>query len=461
MQREWEEADLLEPCAYLDGGPMDIDHHNLVVPYRGHLVMPFAPESAQTGGVALFDMADPCAPVKVGQGMDRAMRETHAMGFVQLLDGPHVGEWGFVNAMQNVFDGGIQSWDLSEAEAPVAAGYLATPGFLYPDAYARITMSLFLQYPWLYVAAADTGIFVVDVSDPRSPVLAGEYVFDVALRAGGIFALGDILMVTAAEGSTVALLDVSDPASPQAILGGTFDVLDRDGVARDFYHANLAGNLAVFARKEDGGGPIVWDISDPSAPVFWADLPIQGRSGGYVSWDGGRAFVGGSSRSDVVDFRNPANPVILASIDLEGDLDTLVPWGNVAIPSCDADAVDGQATAVVPWRIDPDRSAPVLLAHRPLDGAEGVATTVRIGLGWDEMIEPASAFEGSVRLVEVGTEAPVRGWVSTQENTVSYAPREPLKRGTRYRVSVEARGIADIHGNMVTQPYTFEFETAP
>lgn len=461
VQPTWTEGDLRTPCAWLDGGPNDIDHHNLVVPYRGHLVMPWAPEWGQTGGVNLYDMADPCAPVLVGSGTDAKMRETHAMGIVHVPEGDHAGDWGFVNSIESAVAGGLQVWDLSDAADPHAVALLQTPGFLYPDSYSKITMSLFVQYPWVYIAGMLNGVFVVDASDPLNPVLVNHVTFDSNLKAGGIFALGDVLMVTAAEGSGVELLDISIPDDPQPIPGGRFDVTDADGVPRDFYHANLAGPYALFARKEDGGGPIVYDISDPSNPTFYADFPIEGRSGGYVFWDEGRVFVGGSSNADVIDLRDPLAPVSLATLHITGDLDTLTPWGNSAILSVDDEGEADHATAVIPWRLDPDRTAPTLLLTRPADGATDVPISARIGLGYDEFIEPASAFEGSIRLYEVEGDLPVRGIVSTQENTVHYAPHELLQPGTRYRVEIRARGVADIHGNTATADTTFTFTTAP
>jgi hypothetical protein len=159
--------------------------------------------------------------------------------------------------------------------------------------------------------------------------------------------------------------------------------------------------------------------------------------------------------------RDPAFPTVTATLNLPGDLDTITPWGNVALLSVDEEAVEAQGTSVVPWRTDPDPTAPTLLHHRPADGEVDVPITIRVGLGWDELIEPASAYEGSIRLYEDDTDTPVRGWVSTQENTVSYAPREPLTPGTRYRVSIEARGVADVHGNEIVQGTTFTFTTAP
>ena len=48
--------ELWQNCAHLEGGENDVDHHNLVVPYRGHLLLPWAPEWGQ-GGLSFFEMS--------------------------------------------------------------------------------------------------------------------------------------------------------------------------------------------------------------------------------------------------------------------------------------------------------------------------------------------------------------------------------------------------------------------
>ena len=53
---------------------------------------------------------------------------------------------------------------------------------------------------------------------------------------------------------------------------GAFITYDSTGDAIEAYHANRAGNLAMFARKEGGGGVMAYDISDPSTPTFIGDV---------------------------------------------------------------------------------------------------------------------------------------------------------------------------------------------
>ncbi len=452
--RAFSEDELWTACASLDGLEGDALHHNLQVPYRGHLVLPWAPEWGN-GGLTLFDLGDPCAPARVGDGLSQDLRETHAMGFVYLPeDDPHAGDWTVANGkVYGGTDSGVLFWDLSDETAPAPGAMLALPDSWYPDSYTRVTLSVFWQYPWLYVASADNGIFVVDATDPTAPELVNQVSF--GLRAGGVFALGNELLVTSAEQTQAALLDISDPENPTLLPGSPFSTVTRDGEAVETYHGNRVGDLALFARKEGGGGPILMDISDPTAPAFVGDTVHDGNAG-YVFYDEGFLFVGESDHASIWDATDPTSPTLVGTGDLAGDLDTAVPWGNVALLSVDEPETD-VATVVMPWRTDPDTTGPTVLATNPDDGTGGWYVGARVGIGFDELVEPASAYPGSVRLTD-GDGAPVEGWVSTQETIVSYTPKAPLAAGTTYTVEVD--GVTDVHGNAMDDTFSFTFTTA-
>lgn len=454
-ERVFSEEELFQPCAYLNGGEEDWDHHNLVGPYRGHLVLPWAPEWSD-GGITFFEVDDPCEPVKLRDSFDTDMRETHAIGFAHIREGAHAGDWAAVNHMR-----GVQIWDVSDPMDPVVAGFVELPNVFYPDSYSRVVLSVFWQYPVLYAAAANNGIFVVDASDPYQPRLVNHLEFEPGLRSGGVFALGNSLLVTGAETEDALLLDISDPANPQPIPGGRFDVADRDGVPREYYHGNRIGDLALFARKGGGAGPMVYDISDPTAPVFLADFPTS-DNGGYIFYDEGFLFMGESNVGRVYDARDWNNIQVVGEVSTEvfpGDLDTLTPYGNVAMLSADADAIEDQGTAVVPWRTEPDHEAPLVLAVNPPDGAVGVALSSRIGVGFNEMIEPSTVFAGSIRIVAEDGRA-IDAWGSAQEAIASLYPKGHLDPNTTYTVTVEAGGVSDANGNAVAETVSWSFTTA-
>jgi hypothetical protein len=446
------EEQLFVNCARLDGGERSFHHHNLVTTYRGHLVLPWAPEFGQ-GGLSFFDMSDPCSPVKVGEGFHERMRESHAIGFLHLPEGePHAGDYAVVTGIL-----GIQMWDLSVLETPEMINYLEIEGVLYPDAYARVVLSVFWQHPWLYVAGADNGIYVLNTEDPRNPELVTTLPLD-GLRAGGIFALGDLLMVTAAEGAQVQLLDIGDPANPQPIPGGRFTLTDQTGESVEAYHANLSGDLALFARKEGGGGFIAWDISDPTNPTYRTE-GYTTANGGYVFYDEGYIFVGDSDIAHIFDARDLDAVELLGTGDIPGDLDTITPYGNVAVLSVDDDAEDNLASAVMPWSAEPDTTPPAVMRIRPVDGATGVAPTARIGVGLTEFVEPSSVFAGSIRLWHEDGSA-VDGWGSGQEAIASFAPKEPLEAGVTYTVEVMAGGLRDLNNNALAETVTTSFTVA-
>ena len=200
-----------ENCAYLDGGPGDLfDHHNLLSMYDGYLLMPWAPEWGG-GGLTLWDLSAPCDPVVVGSGESPNMRETHAIGYA--FEG---GQWAVTNAIAGFTEGGAQFWDISDPLEPEAVSMVNVEGFVYPDAYARVSLSVFWQDPYVFVGGADNGVYVVDASDPLAPEVVAQYVFEPILRVGQVAAVGPLLIATEAEGARTALLDISDPTDSAA-----------------------------------------------------------------------------------------------------------------------------------------------------------------------------------------------------------------------------------------------------
>lgn len=452
---------LFQSCAYLDGGPDDTtDHHNLVVMFDGYLMLPWAPEWG-AGGITFFDISDPCNPQTVGVGTSDKMRETHSTGFFE-----HEGEWFAVtNQIAQPFlglQGGIQIWRVTDPTNPEPISELELPGFLYPDAYARVTLSVFVQAPWIFVAGADNGIYVVDVSDPYAPSLAKQRSFNPTLRAGQIQVIGNLLLVTAAEGPRNVFLDVSIPNGPQPIAGGDFSITDSLDQPRESYFSNWSGGKGFYAIKDGGGGLLIYDLSEPGSPAYFGENK-SGGNGGYVfSKDSRYAFVGESSIARIYDYSNPSDIQILAELDLPGDLDTMTPIGNIAVLSCDDEAEPNQGTALAPWQTEPDSVPPVVDFAWPKQGATGVRLTSRLGVSFNEMVEPRSAFAGSVRLYETGTDPAttrVDGTISVQEHIVSFAPDTLLDPSTEYTLEIPAGGIVDYNGNPVAETFSLTFTT--
>ncbi|MCB9728173.1 MAG: Ig-like domain-containing protein [Deltaproteobacteria bacterium] len=461
------EADLGEHCAYLDGGPADTsDHHNLVVMYDGYLLMPWAPEFGQ-GGITLWDISDPCTPVVAGMGTSIDMRETHAIGFSSIG-----GQWAVTDGMRFTreddeelifpFPAGVLFWDLSDISEPKAVARVDLPGVVYPDAYARVSLSVFWQAPYVYVAGSDNGVFILDATDPREPVLVNQITFDPVLRAGKLDVIGNLLIVSTTEGPRTVLLDISDPANAQPIPGGDFLVKDSEGTPREPYFSNHFNGFLYYARKDSGGGPIIYDIRDPTHPTFVGDAPSPG-AGGYVYVKDDLLFMGESNFAGLYDISDQTSPELLTTWDLQGDLDTATPIGNLVVLSVDDGAKPNEGSAIAAWDTMPDTRPPRVTWAWPADGATDLPLTSRLGLSFSEFISVQSAWEGSVRVYEADTDPAltrVDGWVSVQEATLNFWPQKPLRPGTRYVLEVPAGGIQDYNGNAIAEAFMMHFTTA-
>lgn len=439
---------LLQPCAALTGGPEDVEHHNLVGIYDGYLWLPWAPEFGK-GGISAYEFSDPCHPVKVGEAYSEWMRESHTLGIGE-VDGRRILA---VDMHESETAGGIGFWDITDPSAPFWLSSLELPGYAYPDAYFRVALSTFWQGDRLYVAAGLLGVFVVDVSDPASPSILLQQT-EVAFMAGRMQIVGNLAFGASAGVPRTLLWDLGAPDDWNLL--SAFDTVDPDGAFHPYYFSNWSGPYALFARKDGGGGPVVYDISTPEAPVaLGATIAAEG-DGGYVFRQEDLLFQGESNYGAIYDFSDPSTPTEIARVTMAGDFDTLTPIGNVMVASVDEKGDPGKATQVFPWAEAPDSVGPSVGYFNPPDGATSLPSTSRIGLSFDEQIEDASVHPGSFRVWKAdGSTVPGRFY--TQEALVNFVPDEPLQ-GT-YLVEIPAGGITDLSGNPVSQTLRWRFST--
>lgn len=149
------------------------------------------------------------------------------------------------------------------------------------------TFDMILRGDHLYVAAGDSELAVVDVSDPLTMVEVGRWTSGKgSMQTTALLPLGDHLVM--AVDWDVYVFDVSDPTSPQ--------VISKTGTEVHIVGLALSGDtLAVWG---DGVNPeldrlYVLDLSDPAAPVLGGSVPFDwARSA--VGGVGGGLFVGGA-----------------------------------------------------------------------------------------------------------------------------------------------------------------------
>jgi len=453
----FDSGSLWQTCAFLDGGAEDLDRHGSVTMYDGYLLMPWTPEEGG-GGISAFAFSDPCNPEKVGEGTDPGIRETHGISLVRRDERVYAAFAYHGGTAGDSVVGGVQIWDVTDLRAPARVGQVLLPGYDYPDAVSRVTIATAWLGELLYVAAGDNGLYIVDTADPSSPTLVNQYEFESTLRVGRVHVLGNLAMISSLEGARTLLMDLSVAAEPSLLPGSEVAVSDSAGVERDYYFAEWVGNTALFARKESGGGFIAYRFAADARLAFAGEAYNSGGFGGHVRRQGDRVVVGDSDYAGVYDITNLAAPVEIGRAELPGDLDTATPIGNVLVLSVDKDAVQDQASAVVPFLGPLDRQGPRVELTSPSDGAILQLPRSSIGVAFDEEVEFKSVFPGSFRVFSEEGRA-VTGTFSLQGALVSFSPAEPLAEDTTYQVSIPAGGVVDLSGNPTTEDYRFTFST--
>ena len=179
---------------------------------------------------------------------------------------------------------------------------------------------LYIQGSLAYVADVNSGLRIIDVSSPSSPVEVGFY--DTPGYARDVYVQSGLAYV--ADGS-LRIIDVSVPSSPSEV--GFYNT---PGGALGVY---VQGSLAYVADYQSGLRII--DVSVPSSPVEVGFYDTPGSAEGvYVQ--GGFAYVADSSSGlRIIDVNVPSSPTEVGFYDTPGSA------GDVYVQSGLAYVADG------------------------------------------------------------------------------------------------------------------------
>ena len=166
-----------------------------------------------------------------------------------------------------------------------------------------------------YCAFLD-GFQILDVSNPGDPETLS------ALHLGGGYAVslaGDIALVAAAD-KGLAVIDVSDPKAP--VLKS---LLDTPGEARD-----VTVNGSVVLVADGPGGLLAVDISNPAAPKIVGSWDSPGEATGLFLRGQTVFLADGSAGLQIVDVAAPARLSPAGAVDTDGTAESVALSGNTA-----------------------------------------------------------------------------------------------------------------------------------
>jgi hypothetical protein len=290
-----------------------------------------------SGGLLVLDVSDPTRPRPLGDPLQFAGNVKGIVG-----DGGHLH-----GLIANSFLGvhGLESFDVSdparpqpagryptrsapdglfvtEGQAYVAAGDLlildvshrANPERLGAHRSVRPTNGVFVSGGHAYVSTDDAGLVVLDVSDPRSPKLVGQYSGE-PFRAGTTrsavrtFVSGNFAYVAANQGG-LAVIDVSDPATPR--LAGA---VAWPGLAN---HVIVHGAHAYVEDNWIGNGLWIFDVSQPELPRLAGQYAVDPSGLHTLAVAADHACLGTSFALEILALDNPANPQRTGLLEARG-----------------------------------------------------------------------------------------------------------------------------------------------
>lgn len=163
----------------------------------------------------------------------------------------------------------------------------------------------------------EVDLAVFDVSNPRDPKLIHTYTIPDNWAAGLGMTLVENRLYVAGDGGPAPIFDVSEERAPRLLGHWQFEGGWAGDVVRE-------GNLAIVANV--GGGLILHDVSDPSAPRRLSRYTPT-HSDGLADWQWNVAVAASGSRilvayqnipAEVLDVGQPRQPVVLGRFTPRG-----------------------------------------------------------------------------------------------------------------------------------------------
>lgn len=437
---------------------------NAALMLNGYFVVMFAPDSGQsTGGFLVYDVSNPRQPRLVKKiyeptGRTAEFREPHAIGQATIAGRQYL----VIPSTR-----GIEFWDFSDVNDIRQVKKLALPTVNGGD-YSNVSWQLWWQAPYVYVASAEDGIYIVDARDPAHAVLArrgsgrpnpvptGEL---GGFRIGPIFTMGNHLVVSSMEAASgLASLDLSDPLNPR--------LLDRIGDLPFYYATCFDGRHVHGSVRGQGARMFSYDLNDPARFVA-NDNRLVMDDQLYCNTQDQYVFQGAQEMMHKVDVSDPRKHRHVGKGGLfpEGsdaarhsDHGQVTPMANLVYIGND----HGYRSGFIVHDRYPDKTPPQVRQVSPRNGSVKQATTSRIGIALTDNILPESINTASFIVrprVGGGSGKALPGIYSVQLGIINFAPDKALAPNTTYEVVLPAGGLRDYAGNPIATTFKAQFTT--
>jgi hypothetical protein len=188
-------------------------------------------------------------------------------------------------------DSGLYTVNISDPTNPVVVGHCRTPGLSY---------EVFVDGNYAYLACA-AYLKVIDISNPANPAKVGVCTVDTSgsgIACLGVTKVGNYAYIAGWLGGFY-IIDVSDPTNPVKVGHCHTRIRCRTSVVK--------GNYAYIADQDSG--VFIANISDPTNPVRVGAINTPLYAEGIDTIDGHYVCDADGTTLRIIDVSDPANPV--------------------------------------------------------------------------------------------------------------------------------------------------------
>nr|WP_287696969.1 glycosyl hydrolase family 18 protein [Microcystis sp. M058S1] len=206
------------------------------------------------------------------------------------------------------YDSGLQIIDISNPTNPIFKGNYDTDGAWDVEVVGN----------YAYLADGSSGLQIINISNPTNPTFIGNY--DNFSAVVDVQVVGNYAYLANGD-SLLQIIDISNPTNP--ILKGSYD--DSSGFADG---VQVVGNYAYIADYFSGLQII--DISNPTNPILKGIYNTSGNARD-VEVVGNYAYVADyDSGLQIIDISNPTNPTFKGNYYSSGEATDVQVVGNYA-----------------------------------------------------------------------------------------------------------------------------------
>ncbi len=219
--------------------------------------------------------------------------------------------------------------DVADPNNPILHGCLNTG-----TGVNKVRIDLTRKLVYMAYAGTSNQLQIADISNIDAPVLKKQFTISGNTQKGRSLDRVGNMIYFGTEGPATRefyVIDVTDAMNP--IIKGSVSI------GNDVNCVQVVGNYAYLASDVDGKQMVIVDISNPTNPVIKSLTDAPGTMSAEVVWydqNTDRAYIGRKTDSltntpevTVYNVANKSAPVLVGSMEVPVDVNTLITVGNL------------------------------------------------------------------------------------------------------------------------------------